>query len=110
MAFTHPVSRPFLDGRELEYVTDAVSGGWISSQGPYVRRFEEAFAAWNGVAHGVACSSGTAALTLALRAAAASVLGDEVIVGTRSSRHDRLGVGRHLHGRHAPSSSTARTT
>ncbi len=79
MAFTHPVSRPFLTGRELEYVTDAVSGGWISSQGPYVRRFEEAFAAWNGVAHGVACSSGTAALTLALRALGIGP-GDEVIV------------------------------
>lgn len=79
MAFTHPVSRPALDGRELEYVSDAVSGGWISSQGPYVRRFEEAFAEWNGVAHGVACSSGTAALTLALRALNIGP-GDEVIV------------------------------
>ncbi|MDT0475949.1 DegT/DnrJ/EryC1/StrS family aminotransferase [Streptomyces sp. DSM 41014] len=79
MAFTHPVSRPSLDGRELEYVTDAVSAGWISSQGPYVQRFEEAFAAWNGVAHGVACSSGTAALTLALRALGIGP-GDEVIV------------------------------
>ncbi|MEV0040329.1 DegT/DnrJ/EryC1/StrS family aminotransferase, partial [Streptomyces sp. NPDC050804] len=59
MSFTHPVSRPWLGGRELEYVTEAVGDGWISSQGPYVRRFEEEFARYNGVAHGVACSSGT---------------------------------------------------
>ncbi|MFD5030353.1 DegT/DnrJ/EryC1/StrS family aminotransferase [Streptomyces sp. NPDC058405] len=79
MSFTHPVSKPWLGGRELEYVTEAVSDGWISSQGPYVRRFEEEFARYNGVAHGVACSSGTTALTLALRALGIGP-GDEVIV------------------------------
>ncbi|MBT2381813.1 aminotransferase [Streptomyces sp. CB00316] len=79
MSFTQPVSKPWLGERELEYVTDAVSGGWISSQGPYVRKFEEAFAAYNGSAYGVACSSGTTALTLALRALGVGP-GDEVIV------------------------------
>ncbi|MEU6966926.1 DegT/DnrJ/EryC1/StrS family aminotransferase [Kitasatospora aureofaciens] len=79
MPFTIPVSRPSLDGRELEYVTRTIGDGWISSQGPYVRRFEEAFAEYNGSAHGVACSSGTAALTLALRALGVGP-GDEVIV------------------------------
>ncbi|MFB7274812.1 DegT/DnrJ/EryC1/StrS family aminotransferase [Streptomyces sp. NPDC056244] len=79
MSFTHPVSRPWLGGRELDYVTEAVSDGWISSQGPYVRRFEDEFARYNGVAHGVACSSGTTALTLALRALGVGP-GDEVIV------------------------------
>ncbi|MFD7118175.1 DegT/DnrJ/EryC1/StrS family aminotransferase [Streptomyces sp. NPDC059922] len=79
MSCTHPVSKPWLGGRELDYVTDAVSGGWISSQGPYVRKFESAFADYNGIAHGVACSSGTTALTLALRALGVGP-GDEVIV------------------------------
>lgn len=79
MPFTIPVSRPSLDGRELEYVTSTIGDGWISSQGPYVRRFERAFADYNGSAHGVACSSGTAALTLALRALGVGP-GDEVIV------------------------------
>ncbi len=79
MAFDHPVSKPWLNGRELEYVTTAIKDGWISSQGPYVRRFEQEFAKYHSMAHGVACSSGTAALTLALRALGIGP-GDEVIV------------------------------
>lgn len=79
MAFRYPVSRPSLDGRELEYVTGTIKDCWISSQSPVIRRFEAAFADYNGVAHGVACSSGTAALTLALRALGVGP-GDEVIV------------------------------
>ncbi|WP_200262105.1 DegT/DnrJ/EryC1/StrS family aminotransferase [Streptomyces sp. HSG2] len=79
MSFTYPVSMPSLKGNELDYVTQAVTSGWISSQGPFVPRFEDAFAAYNGVAHGVACSSGTTALTLALRALGVGP-GDEVIV------------------------------
>ncbi|WP_438290414.1 DegT/DnrJ/EryC1/StrS family aminotransferase [Streptomyces sp. HUAS TT7] len=79
MSFKYPVSRPALDGRELEYLTTTVEDGWISSQGPMVQRFERAFAEYNGIAHGVSCSSGTAALTLALRALGIGP-GDEVIV------------------------------
>ncbi|MFJ9411286.1 DegT/DnrJ/EryC1/StrS family aminotransferase [Streptomyces sp. NPDC101393] len=79
MSFTYPVSRPALGGKELEYLTATVEDGWISSQGPMVQRFEQAFADYNGSAHGVACSSGTAALTLALRALGVGP-GDEVIV------------------------------
>ncbi|MBQ6644641.1 MAG: DegT/DnrJ/EryC1/StrS family aminotransferase [Saccharopolyspora sp.] len=79
MAISQPVSKPWLNGNELTYATQAVGDGWISSQGPFVRRFEEAFAEYNGTAHGVACSSGTTALTLALRALGIGP-GDEVIV------------------------------
>ncbi|MFI6457886.1 DegT/DnrJ/EryC1/StrS family aminotransferase [Streptosporangium amethystogenes] len=79
MAFEYQVSKPYLAGRELEYLTEAVHSGWISSQGPFVRRFEEEFAQYNGVAYGVACSSGTTALTLALRALGIGP-GDEVLV------------------------------
>ena len=34
-----PVCEPYLNGRELEYVTDAVRTGWISSAGKYVTAF-----------------------------------------------------------------------
>ncbi|SES41692.1 DegT/DnrJ/EryC1/StrS family aminotransferase [Lentzea albida] len=79
MTFKYPVSQPWLGGREREYVFKAVDAGWISSQGSYVAMFEQAFADYNDIAHGVACSSGTAALTLALRALGVGP-GDEVIV------------------------------
>jgi perosamine synthetase len=79
MSYKYPVSQPYLTGSELEYVTEAVKTGWISSQGPFVPRFERAFADRHDSAHGVACSSGTAALTLALRALGVGP-GDEVIV------------------------------
>lgn len=79
MAFKYQVSQPYLTGKELDYVTDAIDTGWISSQGAYVRRFEDEFARYNGIAHGVACSSGTTALTLALRALGIGP-GDEVLV------------------------------
>jgi dTDP-4-amino-4,6-dideoxygalactose transaminase len=79
MSFTYPVSKPWLGGNELAYVTKAITDNWISSQGPCVPKFENAFAEYNGVARGVACSSGTTALTLALRALGVGP-GDEVLV------------------------------
>ena len=76
-----PVCEPYLNGRELEYVTDAVRTGWISSSGKYVTAFEEKFAAYCGVAHGVAVCNGTIALHLALLALGVGK-GDEVILPT----------------------------
>jgi perosamine synthetase len=73
------VSDTLLDGNERAYVTECLDTNWISSAGPFVGRFEEAFATASGCRHGVACSSGTAALHLAL---AASGVGedDEVLM------------------------------
>lgn len=75
----YPVAKPDFTGNERKYVNDAVASGWASSVGPYVERFERKFAGWIGARHAVACSSGTAALTLALRAIGVGP-GDEVIV------------------------------
>lgn len=74
-----PVCEPSLDGNELEYVTDAVGSGWISSGGDYLKRFEEGFAAYVGVRHGIGTTNGTAALHLALAALGVGP-GDEVIM------------------------------
>lgn len=74
-----PVCSPALDGNEERYLLDALRGGWISSSGDYVRRFEEGFAAWCGRRFGVAATSGTAALHLALRAVGIGP-GDEVVL------------------------------
>lgn len=78
---TIQVARPKLDGRELEYVTECITSGWISSAGQYVDRFEKAFAASVGVRHAVTCSNGTVALHLALLALNIGP-GDEVIIPT----------------------------
>lgn len=74
-----PVCEPLLGGRELEYVTRAVSGGWISSSGSFVGEFEREFAKYLGVPYAVTTTSGTTALHLALVAAGIGP-GDEVII------------------------------
>ena len=73
------VCEPYLNGNETEYVMDAVSTGWISSSGSYVNRFEESFAQYCGVKHGIAVCNGTVALHLALTALGIGK-GDEVII------------------------------
>lgn len=74
-----PVCEPVLDGRELEYVLDCLETNWISSAGKYISLFEEKFRDYCGVPYGVACSSGTAALHMALLALGIGP-GDEVII------------------------------
>jgi len=76
-----PVAAPVLGEKELEYVTDCVRSGWVSSLGEYVKRFESGFAAYCGVSHGVATHNGTVALHLALAALGIGP-GDEVVVPT----------------------------
>jgi perosamine synthetase len=70
-----------LTGNELRYLTECVETNWVSSTGRFVTRLEREFAEISGCAHGVACSSGTAALQLAVAAAGIGP-GDEVIVPT----------------------------
>src|ERR1019366_2115375 len=74
-----PFYRPAID---VDGASDAVlaclSSGWISN-GPRVRDFEKAFAAFVGVSEGVAVSSCTGALHLALESLGIGA-GDEVVV------------------------------
>jgi perosamine synthetase len=58
---------------------DAIETGWISSSGKYISEFEEAFAKYCGVKHGIAVTNGTVALHLALVALGIGE-GDEVII------------------------------
>lgn len=74
-----PVNAPLLDGREKELLAACIDSGWISSEGPFVREFEERFAARVGRRHGIAVSSGTAALEAAVAALGIGA-GDEVIL------------------------------
>lgn len=73
-----PHSRPAIDQESLRVVADVLSSGHIA-QGACVERFEHEMAAYFGLQGGVAVSSGTAALELALRALKIGA-GDEVIM------------------------------
>ena len=74
-----PVAEPSLGDKELQYVSECILTGWISSAGKYVTRFEEAVADFCGAKYSIATSSGTAALHLALLSLDIGS-GDEVIV------------------------------
>ncbi|WP_303673626.1 aminotransferase class I/II-fold pyridoxal phosphate-dependent enzyme [Vampirovibrio chlorellavorus] len=74
-----PLSEPTLETNAWTYVKDALDSGWVSSVGPYVDRFERAFADYFQVPRTVATVNGTAALHIALLLAGVQP-GDEVIV------------------------------
>lgn len=76
-----PVNEPLLGGRELEYVSECVRTGWVSSAGRFIEEFESRWAAYCGRRYGVAVSSGTAALQTAV-ACLDLRPGDEVIIPT----------------------------
>ena len=78
-----PIAEPVIGVRELDLVSDAVRSGWVSSKGPYVRRFEAILAEACGTKHAVAVTSGTAGLHLTFAALGIGP-GDEVIVPTFS--------------------------
>jgi perosamine synthetase len=72
-----PIARPRMGEDEKAQVWEAMASGSLA-QGPKVRAFEEAFAAFIGADHAVATSSGTTALHLALLGYGIGE-GDEVI-------------------------------
>ena len=76
-----PVNEPLLDGNEKKYLLECIETGWISSEGPFVKEFEQKFAERVGRMHGIAVTNGTAALDVAVEALDIGQ-GDEVIMPT----------------------------
>lgn len=74
-----PLHEPTFNSKELEYVTDCINTGWVSSVGAYVTKFEEDLAKIVGVKRAVAVVNGTAALHIALKVAGVQS-NDEVIM------------------------------
>lgn len=74
-----PVNEPLLNGNEKKYLNECIDTGWISSEGPFVKRLEDNMAAYVGRKHAAAVSNGTVALDLAIEALELNP-GDEVIM------------------------------
>jgi perosamine synthetase len=73
------VNEPLLDGNEKIYLNECIDTSWISSEGPFVKKFETQMAEYIGRKFATACSSGTAALDIAVSALELQE-GDEVIM------------------------------
>jgi perosamine synthetase len=76
-----PVNEPLIMDREKQLISQCLETGWISSEGPFIKEFEERFANYIGKKYGIAVSSGTAALEIAVKALGLPE-GSEIIVPT----------------------------
>ena len=76
-----PVNEPLLYGNEKKYLYECIDTGWISSEGPFVKEFEQKMSAGVNRKYGIAVSNGTAALEVAVQALGIKE-GDEVIMPT----------------------------
>ena len=74
-----PVNVPKIFKQEKINVKECLDTGWISSEGQYVKQFEKSFSNYNKRLFGVAVSSGTAALEIAIKSLNLKK-GDEVII------------------------------
>jgi perosamine synthetase len=79
MKARYPLTAPMLGRDDEREVVRAIRSGWLTHAGKYVAAFERGFAAASGGRYGVATSSGTSALHLALKTIGIGP-GDEVIV------------------------------
>ena len=76
-----PVNEPSIGAREKELINECIDTGWISSEGPFIEKFEDSLSKKINRKYGIACSSGTAALDLAVAALGIGPK-DEVIMPT----------------------------
>ncbi|MFA5074956.1 MAG: DegT/DnrJ/EryC1/StrS family aminotransferase [Candidatus Babeliales bacterium] len=62
------VNTPVLSGNEKKYLNECIDSGWISSDGPFIKEFEEKFAKKVDRKYGIAVCNGSVALDLAVLA------------------------------------------
>ncbi|MDP8244105.1 MAG: DegT/DnrJ/EryC1/StrS family aminotransferase [Candidatus Hinthialibacter antarcticus] len=87
-----PVFEPIIGEEEILNVVDALKKGEISGTfGSYIQTFEREFAAYCGCRHGIAVTSGSTALQMAVRAIDVG-RGDEVLMSTSTNISTALGI------------------
>ena len=74
-----PVNKPKVFTQDKINVNKCLNTAWLSSEGSYVKMFEKQFSKYNNRNYGIAVSSGTAALEIALKSLNLKK-GDEVII------------------------------
>ncbi len=74
-----PVNKPLVSGNEKKYLNECIDTCWISSEGPFIKKFEQGMAEYVGRKYAIAVTNGTAALEMAVVALGLKE-GDEVIV------------------------------
>lgn len=74
-----PVNRPSVPKHAKKYLNECITTGWFSSEGSFVKQFENKFASYLGIKYASATNSGTTALHLAILALGIGI-GDEVLV------------------------------
>ena len=89
------LSSPTMHGDEKKYMLEAYETNWMSTVGENINELERLLSGYIGIEHGVALSSGTAALHLAVKLAAERLYGSSSGVSTP----DGLGRGGSLYGR-----------
>lgn len=76
-----PVNEPLLNGNEKKYLSECIDTGWISSEGPFVKKLENQLSMYFGRKHGIAVTNGTVAIDIAIDALELNE-GDEIIMPT----------------------------
>lgn len=76
-----PVNEPLLNGNEKKYLSECIKTGWISSDGPFVKKFENKFSKKMKRKFGIAVTNGTSAIDVAVEALNIKK-GDEIILPT----------------------------
>ncbi len=62
-----PVNQPLLTKSDSNFVKKVIDEGWISSEGPNIKKFEKKFSTFIGHKYSVAVSSGSGALDIAVK-------------------------------------------
>lgn len=76
-----PVNEPLLNGNEKTYLNECIESGWISSEGPFVEKFETKLATTFNRKYGIAVANGSVAIDVAITALGIGK-DDEVIMPT----------------------------